>query len=505
MKNKRSLGFVLSYTNTFLSMICGLFLSSFLIRQYGGANYGVYQTISSFATYLVLLEFGTGTVISRNLTKSRMRQESPLEIEKNISTVWTITTALSALIVLVSVLFYVAIPLIYSESLTMEQISLARKMFVLIVVFIVSSFVSQTLNGIALAYEHYTFASSISIVKLISRTILLVCLTLFAKSIVIIPLVDAILGVVIAGYSYIYCVKSFKVKINYKNFDKLILKASLPLCMAIFLQAIINQSNSSIGKFVLGVMATPENVTLYSIALYIHNILSSVSTIPVSMYVPQVTKDVTSGLGGIELTKTLVNPCRLIVFVGGTVLFGFSACGKQFIQIVYGKEYIAAWVMTLILCVPTFFDLSNSIVLNVLDAKNKRLTRSYMLLFTTTLNIIITILGIKHFGIIAAPVATGLAVTLQVILMNIYYQKVIEIDIPYLFLNVFKGLLPFQIAGAIIGYFVGTLIANVYISFVAAGFTYVIIAFGCFYLFGKTESESQLIKGFVDKVLRKSK
>lgn len=502
MKN-RSIGVALSYTNTILSMICGLFLSSFLLKQVGDTDYGIYQTMASFANYLVLLEFGTGTVLARNLSAARARGETKQYIEKNISTVWTITAALSVVILAVSVAFYFAIPAVYANTLDGEQIALGKNIFIFIVIFLLSSFVSQTLNGVALAHEQYTFSSITSIVKLISRTIVLAALVGHFKAVVIISAVDAAIGVAIAVFSYFYCRKAFQVKINFRSFDKLILQSSLPLCLAIFLQAIVNQSNSIVGKFVLGVMAGPEDVTLYSVALYVFSIFSSLTTIPVSLYRPQVTQHVVSGLDGLPLTKTLVQPCRLTVLVSGAVLFGFFACGKQFITIVYGQEYILAWAMALMLIAPSFINESNAIVLNVLDVKNKRLMRSYFLMITTALNILMTIVGIKLFGIVAAAAATGISTLLQAVMMNIYYQKAVNIKIPYLFFHVFKGVLPYQIIGAGLGFVVGRLIENIYVSFLAAGATYVVVAFGCFLLFGKNEEEKHIIEKCVKRIIKK--
>ena len=494
MVRNRNMGLVLSYINTFLSMICGLFLSSFLLRQLGDTNYGIYQTMSSFANYLVLLEFGTGTVLSRNLVAAKTRGESKLQEEKNISTIWTIMLILAGFILLISVVFYGLIPNIYSNTLSGEQIALGRNIFIFIVIFLLSSFVSQTLTGITLANEHYTFSSVVSIIKLISRTGLLVVLIGRYHYAVLIAMVDAILGVTIALFSYFYCRKSFKVKINLRNFDRLILKASMPLCMAIFLQTIVNQSNNIVGKFVLGVMSGPEDVALYSVALYIFGIFSSLSTIPVSLYVPQVTKTVLEGIEGLPLTKTLVKPCRLIVLISGSVLFGFIACGRQFIEIVYGREYSLAWAMTLLLIIPSFLNMSNAVVLNVLDAKNKRIIRSYILMITTVLNIGMTIIGIKYFGIIAAAAATGLATLLQVIIMNIYYQKAIGVKVGYLFKNIYKGIVPYQILGAGLGYLIGYLIGHVYVAFLAGGMVYLIISFGGFLLFGRSQEERKFLR-----------
>lgn len=500
MTNKNC-GIILSYVNTFLLMASGLFLSSFLLNSFGDTDYGIYQIMSSFASYLVLLEFGTGTVISRNVVAARTRGESQLQIEKNISTIWTVTASLAVVIVVVSLIFYAIIPFIYSKSLTAEQVVLGRQIFITIIVFLVSSFVSQTLNGIALAFERYTFASTMSITKTTVRTLSLIVLVWVTKHVIVIAIVDAVIGVLIAVYSYFYCMKKFHVRIGFGNFDRKILRASLPLCLAIFFQAIVNQSNNTVGKFVLGIALGPEEVALYSVALYVFGIFSSLSTIPVSMYAPQVTKHVISGLEGLDLTKTLVQPCRLMVLVSGSVLFGFIACGKQFIDIVYGHEYALAWIMAVILIGAAFLNMSNAVVINVLDVKNKRHIRSLLLMFTTALNIVMTIVGVKHFGIVAVATATGLSMILQVIMLNCYYQMAINIKVIYLFIHIFKGILPFQILGATVGYIFGSRITNEYFAFFASGIAYLVVAFGLFLIFGKNESEAIGIANLKEKIM----
>ena len=63
--NSRKTGIVFSYISNILNMVCGIYLSRFLLLQLGDTDYGIYQTVASFASYLVLLEFGTGSVMTR--------------------------------------------------------------------------------------------------------------------------------------------------------------------------------------------------------------------------------------------------------------------------------------------------------------------------------------------------------------------------------------------------------------------------------------------------------
>lgn len=500
----RGVGIILSYVNTFLNMICGLFLSAFLLRALGDVEYGIYQTVASFANYLVLLEFGVGTVLVRNLSICRTKNAEKEVVEKNLSTLWIINNVLSLAILVVSGVFYFSIPTIYKDSLTAEQIIYGKKIFVIVTLYLVFSFYAQTLEKIPLAFEQYSYIAVVSIIKTLTRTALLVGLICAFKHAILIAVVDAVISLCIAVFTYIYSCREFKIKINFKNFDKKIFKAALPLCLAIFLQAIVNQANNNVGKFIIGVKLSPEKVSLYSVGLYVYSIFSSVTTIPISLYVPQVTRNVTQGLKGKALTDTLIPPSRMTSLIGGMIFFGFLAIGKQFVQIVYGREYLRAWLIAAILMFPMYINMTNGIMINVLDAMNKRMSRSIALMVTTIVNIVLTIFWIERFGVIGAASATALCTFLgPVLIMNIYYSKVIGVKVFHMFYNAYKGILIYQALGALVGYLLGTLISNVYLSFLVGGAAFVLIAFGGYLLFGKSEEEKKLFLGFLNRFKRK--
>ncbi len=500
----RGVGIVLSYVNTFLNMICGLFLSAFLLRALGDVEYGIYQTVASFANYLVLLEFGVGTVLVRNLSVCRTKNGDKEEVEKNLSTLWIINNVLSVTILAVSVAFYFFIPTIYKNSLTAEQIVYGKKIFIVVTLYLVFSFYAQTLEKIPLAFEQYSYIAVVSIIKTLTRTAMLVGLICAFKYAILIAVVDAVISLCIAIFTYIYSRREFKIKINFKNFNKKIFKAALPLCLAIFLQAIVNQANNNVGKFIIGVKLSPEKVSLYSVGLYVYSIFSSVTTIPLSLYAPQVTKNVTQGLEGKALTDTLIPPSRMTALIGGALFFGFLAIGKQFVEIVYGADYLQAWFIAVILMFPMYINMTNGVMINVLDAMNKRMSRSVVLMVTTAINIFLTIFWIDRFGVIGAAAATAVCTFLgPVLAMNIYYSKVIGIKVFHMFYNAYKGILAYQILGALVGYLLGALVANVYFSFLVGGVVFVLIAFGGYFLFGKSEEEKKLFLACLNRFKRK--
>ena len=500
MNNKRGTGIALSYVYLVLNMVIGLFISSFIIRRLGDTEYGLYQTVGSFANYLVMLEFGTGTVMTRNLSVYR-HDETKERTSKCISTLWIITFVLSLLIFGVATIFMLNMGTIYKNTMTLEQLSYGRWIFSLIVINLVLSFFQSTANGMLLGFENYTFSNKLKIVKLIIRTLIAVLVLYFWPFAIALTIVDCLLSVISLTSTIIYCKSKYGLQIRIKSFDKQILKESLPLCIALILQTLINQANNEVDKTVLGICLSLESVAIYSVAQYIYSMFSSITTVPIKMYMPEVAQTIISGLKGLSLTKTLIQPCRLITIFGGMIMFGFIAVGRQFISVLYGEQYLPAWLYANIIIIPMFINMTNGVLVNVLDVLKKRMIRSYILLATTAINIFLTIYLINQIGIIGAVIATAVSVIIgQDIIMNIYYSKKIGIKILYLFAEAYKGIIPTEVLACIIAFFIASIIHNSLWSLITGGIVFLLVCFIGFICFGFNDAEKENWKKVQNKL-----
>jgi len=155
----RDRGILLSYGKIIVNMVCGLLLSVVLLRLLGDTEYGIYQTVSAFAGYLVLLEFGMGTVMVRNLSACRGENANPAALQRQVGTIWSMTGVCCLLIGATAVVFYCLMPLLYTHSMTMAQIVHGQEIFLLITGHVVLSFLAQTAGGVLLAMEYYSFSA----------------------------------------------------------------------------------------------------------------------------------------------------------------------------------------------------------------------------------------------------------------------------------------------------------------------------------------------------------
>ena len=440
--NSRSKGITLSYFYFVLNAILSIVLSSFILRSVGKTDNGVYHSMTAFMTYLVLLEFGMSTIMARNISLLRKKESSADEINKNVSTIWTTTIILSGLMFLLLLTFYFLIPNIYSNSLTESQIVLGKRIFVFAGLNLIFTFLTSTLNGLILAYEKYVFEKFIQLIRLILRAGLIVAVLSIKSSIILVPIIDFGLGLAVFVLTIIYCLARFKAKLNFKYFDKRIVRSFIPLAIAMLIQALVNTANTVVDKFLISIMMTPEDVSVYSITMMVFNMFSSIGTLPNTLFIPSIAKNTTKNLSNFEFTKTLVQPCRLNVIFSGLAGFGFLLVGRSFIELVYGVDYVQSWTYCIIILVPLFFYLTDAIMIHVLTVLNKRQIFAYISLIATGLNVLMTIFAIKWIGMLGASIATAISIIIQVISLNIYYKKKIGISVIFLYKEAFKGIIP---------------------------------------------------------------
>jgi len=498
--NSRKSGLLLSYGYFVLSAVVSIFISSFVIRTIGKTDYGVYQAIAAFVNYLTLLEFGTGRIMSRNISLLKKDGSEDLEIKKNISTVIALNGGLMLVILAAAVCFWLSLGAIYQKSMSAEQILMAKRLFFFPVLSLGISFFQQSFNGVLIGYENYSFEKVVAIGKLIVRSLLLVLVLSIRSDIYWYVIIDTTVNVIAFLIIVLHVCLKMKVPLSFSYFDGKILKSILPLCFAMLLQGLVTTMNNTLDKFLIGVMMTPEDVTVYSIAMTVYSMFSTIACLPMGMYMPAVAKSMRQGLKGKELTETMLQPCRFNILITGLIIAGFAIVGRQFVVMLYGEDFILAWYCAMIVMIPMFFNTANDIVINVLDVLKKRHIRSIILTATTVLNFVLTILGIRYIGMMGASLATGIATLLQVIILNIYYQTKIEIDVLYLFRKGFAGIIPSMLVALVVALPMYFFIKNVYASFFVCGIVFILVFAFLYIFFGANDLEKEKIRHMVNKL-----
>lgn len=505
-RNQRRRGVISSYIYIMVYSLTGILFTPFLISHLGDAEYGLYQIMASFAGYLVLMSFGTGTAMTRYVSLYIGKRDKKGE-SNFIAMCLIITGILVGLIATVATALYGQLDTIFSSSLTVTQLVKAEILYIILVINIIIVLISQAFEGIISAYEKFAILNFWRMIKVLLRVVLVVSLVLIGCDSVTIVLVDLFLSIVFLVFSIWYSLWSIKVKIKLYKFDKAIFKDVAIFSLAILFQSIVNQVNSNVDKTILGITIGPVSVTLYSVAMSIFSIFSSLSTVTIAIYLPQLTKMVADGADGEAITDAIIAPSRIQTIISGSILFGFLLCGRDFIMVwMRDSDYLDAWLIGVIIMIPMFLTYINGLVVSILDAMRKRLFRSVVLAFMALLNVVLSVFLVKKIGYMGAPIGTAIATILgQVIVMNIYYKKVIGLNVKKMYVEILRGILPSLIFA--------TIVTVPFLYLLPLGFKGLIIKGGVFivtlglvlYFKGLNTYEKKMLMSMLNKIIYKEK
>ena len=128
-KNEVKWGALLSYLLVIVNALYGFLIIPYILSSLGNAEYGVYKTISSLSSALMILDLGLGSTAMRYIAKFKSEERKD-KIEAFVSMALGEGSLICCGLMVISAIVYVLIPTIYAEGLSPSEVELAKKLFV---------------------------------------------------------------------------------------------------------------------------------------------------------------------------------------------------------------------------------------------------------------------------------------------------------------------------------------------------------------------------------------
>ncbi|MEE1503294.1 MAG: oligosaccharide flippase family protein [Acutalibacteraceae bacterium] len=439
-KNEVKWGALLSYLLVIVNALYGFLIIPYILSSLGDAEYGVYKTISSLSSALMILDLGLGGTAMRYIAKFKSEEKKD-KIESFVSMALGEGLIICLGLMVISAVIYTLIPAIYAEGLSQNEIELAKKLFIFLALNMVFHIIENVFNGVISGFNKFTVSNGIKLGRILFRVALLFVVFIFVKNAVALVLIDLFLTVVqiIVEFIYIKTKLKTKIKLSFKNWDKELFKESFKYTMLLFITTIASQINNNLDNVVIGAIRGSALVAVYSMGLLIFGMFEQLSTSLSGVMLPTVTNVLKNDSNGSQIKNTIINIGRIQFMLLGAALVGFVVLGKQAIYLWLGEGYEDVYVITLILMAPALLELCVNVCLAVLRAKNMLGFRTAVLFGTTVLNAIITIIGVKHVGYYAAAIGTAVSFLIgSVVIMNIYYWKKLSFNMFKIYQNIFS-------------------------------------------------------------------
>lgn len=440
--NQMKLGALLSYFVTLLNISISFLFTPFLLRTLGQAEYGLYQLIGSFVGYLGLFDFGLGNTIIRFIAKYRA-EKAVRKQENFLALCFLLYAFFSFLVLLIGIICYFNLGNIFAKSLTASQLSEAKIMFVVLVFNLVFSLPLNSFFAILSAYEEFVFPRFLAIVRLLLRIFILIPLLLLTHKAVAIVFVDTLLNLVVLSGYILFAFQKLNVKIRLHYFDKKLLKEIGNYSFFIFLAMIIDQIYWKLGHLILGILTNSATVAVFAISMQIVHFFLQFSTAISGVFLPRITQMVVSNAAGKELTDFMIRAGRVQLLILNLIFSGFILFGHSFIHLWAGENYSAAYFVVTATMFALLIPLIQNTGISILQAKNKHRFRAIIQAIISLMNIGITFILVKKYGLFGAASGTVISLLVgNVIIINFYYAFQIKLDMPRFFRSTLLSMLP---------------------------------------------------------------
>ena len=501
MKNEsqRKIGIILSYLNMFLQVIISLVYTPVMLNLLGQSEYGLYSLSSSTISYLSLITLGMGGAYTRFYIRYKVsNDERGINTLNGMYLVFYLITAFIAL-------FTGSIVIINIDSifisLTHEELMITKVLMSLLIINLAISFPCSLFTSYIGANEQFVVQRLITIVRTVISPLVVLPVLLLGYGSIGYTLVTVIVNILIEAANIIFAFHKLKMSFSFRGFRLSLFKELFLFSFFILLNQIIDQVNNNVGNLLLGIYKGSLAVAIYGVAKTITNYFFSFSTAISSVYAPKVNKLVASKASNMEISKLMTSVGRAQFIIMALILSGLYFFGKPFVYLWAGEEYINAYYIILILCTPVIVPLIQNIGIEIQRAMNKHKIRSIAYAFMAIINVAISIPMIIYYGEIGAAIGTCLSYILcNIIFMNFYYHKGLNLDMIYFWREIFKfvpSLIIPLILGVIIRYNINLYSWKHLLFFI---FLYVCIYCLSMWTLGLSKKEKAIILKFFNKI-----
>ena len=505
-------GAIISYLAIILNIVAGLLYTPWMIKSLGQSNYGLVSLATSMIT-LFTIDFGLGTAVSRFIAKYK----SELDVDssnKMIGIIFKCFIALGSIIFLILFILYFFLPQIYVK-LSNSEIEIFRNIYIMVGLYSIVSFTFTPLNGILMGNDKFPQYKLITLIGRIINIILVVSVLLIDANLYLYVLAIIFTGLIEIIIKWIYikrkCAYGCHPQITYTDKKMFLSLAKFSFWAAI--SAFAARYIIAINPSILGITAGAVQISIFTLGSTIEGYVWQFAYGLDGMFIPKLSNMNSSNAKSEDYTDLMIKVGRIQLLFAGFIIVGFIALGRGFINDVWKLKdsnlemsYDASYYVSIFLLLPCFVTFTQQIGDTTFIVKGKVKYSSISTLVTAAITVPLSFLLTYLFpnnAAIMAAVAVCVGKTIgMVVLSNIFYSKVLKIDLKRFFYNCHLKIFPVLIPSLLFGLLMDRIISNnniIYfgIKVILMCIFYIIIA----WKFSLNEFEKKQIKNIINPII----
>ena len=492
-------GALLSYLYIFINIGVGLVYTPWMLKRIGESEYGLYSLALSLISFLTI-DFGLSWAVSRYITVYHSKDD--IEGEKKFTGI-----VLKLYLLIDLVLFLILFGLFFFlermyGSLTPEEMSKFKIIYVMVGVYTVCSFPFQSVTGVFIGKGLLYVSKFADLMQRIMVTVIMIAVILMGKRIYALVLVNVLINSLTLLYKIIYLIRNRYIHIDIRAKDPEMVKGIFGFSIWTTVSSVMNRVMFNLMPSFLGAFSGSLDITIFSFASTFEGYVSYFATAVRDLLLPNVAEIVNRN-NKEELLGLMIKAGRLQLKIIGLIILGFAVIGKEFMTVYIGEKFMNVYYLTLMMIVPYAISATQDIAQNAILVNGYVKDRAILSLISSGVIIILALILIPAIGGIGAGISIFIGLIVNNVLMNILFRKKLDLDLITFFREChLRSLFPISISALIsilaIRFVPGTASWRIVIlkgSIVTA--VYMIVM----YLIGMDEFEKNLIR----KALRRGR
>lgn len=490
-------GAAISYILIVVNALYAIVATPYIVSQIGDASFGVYKTITAFASSLMIIDLGLGATVQRYIANYRAYNKTS-SIGNFVSMSLIEAAFLAILSSIVIIIIYINLSTLFRQGFTTDEIHLAKRLFVVIGLTVVFHLFENVMNGVLTGYGEFIVSNGLRLLRVVLRILCTFIFLFIWKSPLILVIIDCVLVILLLLFEVLYSIYRLYIKIVFVRFDSAIFKESFIYSIMMFITALANQMNGNLDNIVIGVFMSSTDVAIYSIAIIIFGMFEQIASAISGLLLPKLSFVIKDNYS--SAANYVISIGRIQFILIGAVYGAFIVLGKIFINIWMGNDYLPAYYVAIILMGPSILELCMNVCLTILRVTNKLKFKTIVTVLMTLVNAVLTVVFVKHWGYYMAALSTAFTYIIgSVLLMNIYYHREFGFNIIYIYKSIFSRTLLCVIFSMLLTFLMMKLFYNDVSAFIIGAIVFVISYVSGIYIYGLTDEEKVSLKQYIRK------
>lgn len=440
------LGAIISYLAIGINIISGLLYTPWMIHSIGRENYGLYTLALSVIT-LFVFDFGLSAAVTRFIARY-LAQNRQDKANNCIGLVYRLYVIIDIILFLILVGVYFFIPQIYKE-LTPYEIEQFKVVYSMAAMYAVVSFPFIPVNGILTAHECFIQLKVCDVLhKLIIVGAMTVCL-LLGYGLYTLVMVNAISGVLTIAFK-LWCIKRYTPqKINWHYFNKAELKKIAGYSGWVTVIALAQRCIFNLAPSILGALSGSTAIAILGIAMTLEGYTFTFANALNGMFLPRVSRIVNDDG---DVVPLMIRLGRIQIIVVGLIVSGVICLGQEFILLWVGNGFTESYLCAVLIILPSFFHLPQTIGNETIYAKNKVKKLAIIYIIMAIVNILGATMLAPRMGATGICLSVFIAYMVRTIGMDIIFYRDLHLDIFTFFKESFIRMTPALLLCVIIGF-----------------------------------------------------